>query len=134
MNVSVFVFARHSVFTWKRDTTVVLLDVTPLWCLWCHYGVIVVRFTLRLPDEVHGALEYEARLAHRSLHAEILNRLVESLEGTPERVLVQATTPEVPERDRLLASAGTLSPPAARSGCLYDTPVGTKCKSCGKVH
>ena len=59
----------------------------------------MVRFTLRLPEDVHGALEYEARLAHRSLHAEILVRLMESLEGTPKRVLTKREVPAGPEPD-----------------------------------
>jgi hypothetical protein len=41
---------------------------------------------------------------------------------------------EVPERVGHTASVGEVHRPAARSGCTYDTPVGTKCKVCGKVH
>ena len=126
----------------------------------------MVRFTLRLPDDLHGALEYEARLNHRSLHGEIMLRLAESLEGTPERVLTEPGSgrreamvapfpsggPEDSERGggATLTSAEavvdsrsvdgassrvTAPAVAARSGkCSFDTPVGTKCKACGKVH
>ena len=113
----------------------------------------MIRFTLRLPDDVHGALEYEARLAHRSLHGEILLRLKESLEGTPERVLtgrggsgesqpaLTATAPATRPED--LEVVGTMQGKEVTLGnaipdwegkCLFDTPKGTKCKACGKTH
>lgn len=43
--------------------------------VWLCYGVVVVSFTLRLPDELHASLKAEAARQGRSLHAQILWRL-----------------------------------------------------------
>jgi hypothetical protein len=45
-----------------------MLDFTPVWC---YYGVMV-RLTLRLPDELHKALKELAQRERRSLQAQIL--------------------------------------------------------------
>jgi len=43
------------------------------------------QISLRLPDDLHKQLKLEAESDRRSLHAEIIHRLEQSLEGQKEQ-------------------------------------------------
>lgn len=64
----------------------------------------MVRFTLRLPDELHGHLEAMAQASQRSLHAEILLLLAQATgEQRPAMGLLEAQI-ERARRERDIAA------------------------------
>lgn len=48
-----------------------MLDFTPIWC----YHGVMIRLTLRLPEELHKSLKALAQRERRSLQAQILHIL-----------------------------------------------------------
>lgn len=91
------------------------------------------KINLRLTDEEHAALKAWAEGSRRSIQREAVYRLFAN-RHVPQVVEVPATMVE--EIKQVLVEKKV--PPAVtekRTGsCPMDTPRGTKCKSCGKVH
>jgi hypothetical protein len=86
------------------------------------------KVTVRMAEAEHAELVAAAYENRRSLQGEIEFRLFPN--GVREELPGQAEL----EVDDVQDAVPTERLRKVPEGCTFDTPVGTKCKSCGKVH